>query len=159
MKWSYHEAKTAAIHNNKSPTLTDQSAAAETDRNVIVHRFLQSGTAPGSFKPPMYGDLAELPEDLRGYINMARKMANARQDLPKELHSLSLEELLALTPEQLHEKLHPRTTKRETKETPNVDHGDKGQDAGLLPGTDGSPQKGGRSSQHGRGRQQPGDGE
>lgn len=89
---------------NTKPTLTDQSAAQDTDRNVIVKKFMVTSQVPAG-RPGFYANLAELPEDLRGFINQARSLQNLRGNLPPELRNLSLNDILALTPEQLRDKL------------------------------------------------------
>lgn len=155
MKWSYHAAKAAARTISTQATLTDQSAANETDRNVIVHRFLTTGQAPGSFNPPTYGDLAELPEDLRGYINLAKRLANARNELPKQLHGMPIEELLALQPQQLKDILSPPVKPPDNQRNNNAHNGDQRSDAGVLPGTDRRTPNPGRSGEPGAVNQQP----
>lgn len=161
MKTSYHEAKQAAKYISKKPTLTDQSAAAETDRNVIVHRFLKTGQAPGSFRDPMYADMTELPEDLRGYMDLARTLNTARSRLPEQLRNKSMEELMALTPETLKTILKPPATKPANNEgnDDNAHPRNQGHDAGLLPGTDGRPSEKRRSREPGQRNQQSGDSE
>jgi len=106
-KWSYKEAKAKSGTVNTKPTLTDQAAATETDRHVIVHRFLTTGQAPGSFQAPMYGDLTQLPTELRGFINLARRLETARDELPKEFKDLPAHDLLNLTAQDIANKLKP----------------------------------------------------
>lgn len=91
----------------KSPTLTDQSQARETDINVIVRRMGISGQAPRAAGKPMYGDFTQFPQDLRDFIETARGIETHRRKLPEALRDLSTEEILALTPEQLTNKLTP----------------------------------------------------
>lgn len=98
---SYYKNKTAAMTHTTKPTLTDQAAAHETDRNVIMARYQIHGQLPGSAKQPMYADFSALPGDLRGFLDQARSLKTLRGQLPPQLQKHSMEELLALTPEQL----------------------------------------------------------
>lgn len=98
---SYYRNKTAAMTHTTKPTLTDQAAAHETDRNVIMSRYMIHGQMPGSAKQPMYADFAALPGDLKGFLDQARSLKTLRGQLPTQLQKHSMEELLALTPEQL----------------------------------------------------------
>lgn len=107
---SYRENKAKAIYVNSEPTLTDQGAARDTDINVIVKRFARTGMAPAPATSPLYNDWTTMPVDLRGMIEMARGTAEQRRRLPKVLQEMSMEELFALTPEQLKEKLTPKPT-------------------------------------------------
>lgn len=132
---SYATNKQNAKHFNKGESMTDQSAAHETDRNVIVKRYLQTGQAPGG-KAPMYGDFANLPQDLRGYIHTARDLNRLKSKLPKELQGKSLEELAALTMDELTAIHTPPEPPAKPKERANEDHRHTRQDAGLLPAAD-----------------------
>lgn len=102
---NWRKNKIHAIFINTEPTLTDQSSARDTDINVIVAQFGIHGQVPQGAKPPIYGDFTEHPESLRETIEMSRRIQDHRQRLPDALKNLSLEELLALTPETLREKL------------------------------------------------------
>lgn len=106
-KTNYHRNKEAAIYRNEDPSMTDQSAARDTDINIIVASFLVHGQAPGTTAQAMYEDFSELPEDLRGYIERGKELDEHRMKLPKEIRDLPIEDLLALTPETLREKLTP----------------------------------------------------
>lgn len=87
---------------NNKPSLTDQSAARDTDINVIVQKFGISGVAPGPSREPVWGaDLTGLPTDLRDAIEAARSAAQIRQHLPPQLRDRPIEELAALTVEQI----------------------------------------------------------
>lgn len=99
--------KMAAITVNTTPTLTDQSQASETDRNVIVHKFLQHGQIPAPRKAPTYADYSQLPQDLRGFLDQARSLERLRAQLPTQLRGYSQSDLLALTPQQLKDILTP----------------------------------------------------
>lgn len=92
---------------NNDPSLTDQSQAQETDINVIVGRYGVTGRVPGAPGQPMSGDFTELPTNLRDMIEMSRSMKAKRAELPKQLAELPIEELLALTPEAIQQKLTP----------------------------------------------------
>jgi len=104
--WKKNKAR--AVTWDDTPTLTDQAGANDTDINVIVGQFLVHGQVPGGAKKPIYGeDYTQLPNDLRGFIEMGRTLKEHRDRLPKELQGMPLTELLALTPEQLTAKLTP----------------------------------------------------
>lgn len=92
---------------NTEPSLTDQSQARETDINVIVGRFGVSGQMPGTGANPMYGDFSNFPEDLRTMIETARSIDRLRGNLPDALKKKSIEELMALTPDELTNILTP----------------------------------------------------
>lgn len=115
---NYARNKIASRTHPKGETMTDQSAAHETDRTVIVQRFLQHGQAPGSKKPPMFGDFSRLPTDLKGFINMGKSMKHLKGKLPAKLKDKSIEELLALTPEQLTNILTPPAPSPAPEEKP-----------------------------------------
>lgn len=104
----YIANKLAAVHNNAMPTETDQSQARETDINVIIGRFGVGHLAKGNGKVPMYEDFTDLPRDLRGYIEQARGLDELRARLPEPLKAQKLEELLQLTPQQIHGLLFPQ---------------------------------------------------
>lgn len=95
-----------AAYRSTKPTKTDQSAASQTDLNVIVNQFLKTGTSAMN-GVPRYGDFSELPSDLRGMIEMSRSMKERRRNLPEKLREMPIEELLALTPEQIKTILNP----------------------------------------------------
>lgn len=104
----YKQRKDAAIYRNTEPTLTDQSSAKDTDVNVIMKTYAIHGQAPGTNKQPMHGvDFTELPNDLREFIETGRTLNEHMARLPKELRDLTAEQLFALTPEQLKDKLTP----------------------------------------------------
>lgn len=105
----------ARTHDD-TPTLTDQSQAKDTDVNVIVKRYMVTDQAPGAPLTLMWGqDFSTLPIDLRGFIDLARGMQSHVDKLPKELRNLSIQDLIALTPEQLTQKLTPAPTPEPTK--------------------------------------------
>lgn len=104
---SYAENKERAKFKNTEPSLTDQSAARDTDINVIVRRFAQTGMAPATNQLPMYIDASKLPSDLRGFIETAKSLNRLKEQLPLTLRQKPLEEILALTPEALHAILNP----------------------------------------------------
>lgn len=115
---NYQKNKLAAQTRTVNPTLTDQSQARETDINVIVGRMGITGAVPGNSQPPMYGDFTNLPTDLREFIECARTIGDHWKHLPPELKGMGMDELLALTPEELTTKLTPPapTPDKETKE-------------------------------------------
>lgn len=59
----------------------------------------------------MYGDFADLPRDLRGYIHMAKGLERLKGKLPEALKGKSPFELAALTNEQLTAILTPPAPK------------------------------------------------
>lgn len=103
----YKLNKERAVYRNNDPTLTDQSQARETDINIIVSKMGIGRVVAGAAQPPMYADFTDLPRDLRGFIEEARQLDTLRSKLPKELQGQRIEELLALTPEQIHALLFP----------------------------------------------------
>lgn len=107
---SYRTNKERAKTRNTEPTMTEQSQARDTDINVIVGRFLKTGTAPGAPAEPMYGDFSQYPDNFREMIELADTLNSRRAQLPDALKNMALEELLALTPEALTNILTPPTT-------------------------------------------------
>jgi hypothetical protein len=105
----YIANKLKAVHNNTEPTETDQSQARDTDINVIIGRFGIGHMAKGNGKVEMYEDFTDLPRDLRGYIEQARGLDTLRERLPEQLKTHKLDELLQLTPQQIHGLLFPQT--------------------------------------------------
>jgi hypothetical protein len=101
-----HPRHGLGITQNYEPTLTDQSQAANTDINIIVTQFLRTGQAPQGANP-IYADFTDLPEDLRGFIEMGRSMGTLRERLPPQLQKLNAQELFALTTEQINQILTP----------------------------------------------------
>lgn len=107
--------KIAAIFINTEPTLTDQAGARDTDINVIVAQFGIHGQAPGAPGDPIYGDFTGLPQGLRESIETARRLDIYKNQLPDALKGMSIDELLALTPETLRAKLTPAETPADEK--------------------------------------------
>ena len=91
---------------NNEPTMTDQSQKSQTDINVIVTQFLRTGQTPVG-KPGMYADFSQLPEDLRGFIEMGRSIETLHSSLPPELQDLKAHELFAMTNEQIMARIVP----------------------------------------------------
>lgn len=103
-----HEQRRAAARTiDKTPTLTDQSQAHETDINVIVGKFGIGNTVMGNANPPMYEDFSELPTDLRGFIESRTRLEEARLALPDKLRDIPVDELVYMTPAALAERLKP----------------------------------------------------
>lgn len=113
------ERRKAAAYSNTEPTLTDQSARATTDLNVIVNQFLKTGQSQ-SRSIPRYGDFTQIPTDLRGIIETSRSMNDYRRKLPEQLRGMSIQELLQLTPETLKRILTPPTTPPAKPEEPKT---------------------------------------
>lgn len=112
-----HRKKTKTVASSIS--LTDQAAAKHTDLNVIVSQFRITGQAPGNTLQPMVGaDLSQVPEDLRGFIEQSRKLAEHRKELPVQLQNLPIEDLLGMTGEQFKAILTP--PKEAAKEEPQT---------------------------------------
>lgn len=107
---THEELRAKARTVNNDPTETDQSEARETDLNVILTRYMQSGTVQSHGKQPMYMDWTEMPEDLRGYLEAREAMEEHKLALPEQLRDIPTEELLYMTPEEIHAKLKPATT-------------------------------------------------
>lgn len=107
------ERREAARYVNTMPTMTDQSAAANTDLNVIVNQFLKTGQT-ASRSTPVYGDFSQLPDNLRDAIDQARSVQRLRSTLPPQLRERTTEELLALTAEDIARILAPPTDNEDT---------------------------------------------
>lgn len=102
----------------KTPTLTDQSQARETDINIIVGRFLKTGTAPGAPKQPVEGvDWTQYPTDLRGFIETSRDYLRHKNALPEQLRNIPVEKLVYMTPDELTTILTPPAPKPAEGET------------------------------------------
>lgn len=89
------------------PTMTDQSMAKDTDLNVIVGKFLKGQLPSGAAQEPMYADFTQYPPDLKGFIDTSRDLPRYRQQLPDPLRNMKVEDLMALTNEQLNAILTP----------------------------------------------------
>lgn len=92
---------------NTKPTRTDQSQADDTNINVILTKYGVTGVARGTTNMPEWLDHTQLPQDLREAFDMARQATEARNSLPEQLRKKSIEELVALTPEELTNILQP----------------------------------------------------
>lgn len=104
----YRENKRNAITINTDPTMTDQSAEKDTDINIIVNHMIRTGEqGNAAVQPQQYADMTQFPKDLRGMIDMARSLKEHMKRLPPNLQNLGPEQLLALTPQQLHNILTP----------------------------------------------------
>lgn len=103
----YAANKLRSRTRNNQPTKTDQSQSKDTDINVIVGKFVTTRRVPGSDVEPMSGDFSEVPTDLREMIETARDLKRRQSELPKELRSLTTEQLLRLTPAELTARMTP----------------------------------------------------
>lgn len=104
----YQQNRLRAQFKNVDPTLTDQAAARSTDINVIVGQFRIGGQAIGTSGQVLpIQDLTGLPNGLREMMEAARTIGSVRERLPLQLRRLPLEQLLALTPQQLTNILNP----------------------------------------------------
>jgi len=101
-----HPKHGLGITQNNEPTLTDQSQAGQTDINIIVTQFLKTGQAPQGAQP-IYADFTQLPEDLRGFIEMGRSINQLQRQLPQQLQGVPLVQLLNMTNEQIGAILKP----------------------------------------------------
>lgn len=99
---------------NNEPTLTDQSAVAQTDINIIVNQFLRTGQQPQG-QPKHYADFTQLPNDLRSFIEMGRSIAEHRANLPDQLREIPVEDLVQMTDEQINAMLKPPETPADDK--------------------------------------------
>lgn len=114
----YEKNRLRARTRNTEPTLTDQAGARDTDINVIVKTFTRTGMVPSGQGKPLVGlDFTQLPQDLRGFIETANSLNQIKNRLPAELRSMDIAELMALTPEQLRNKLTPPTPKEAPSNT------------------------------------------
>jgi len=104
----YWANKAKAVFYNTEPTMTDQSQANDTDVNVIMKKYAVTGTAPGTPKAPMYIDMTNFPDNLRGVLEEGRKMGAYRKALPEQLRDKPLEELLVMTHEEIQILLTPK---------------------------------------------------
>lgn len=114
---NYAKNKQLAITMDTTPTVTDQAGANDTDINVIVRRYGSTGMVPGAPTPPMGGDFTELPEDLRGFIETSRDLNRRMEKLPPQLRDLNINQLLALTPDEVANKLTPPAPPPDNKPT------------------------------------------
>lgn len=92
---------------NSGISLTDQSAAHDTNINVILKKYGVTGVAYGTTNAPEWLDHTQLPQDLREAFDMARRAAELKRNLPEQLRERSIEQLLALTPEEVTTILKP----------------------------------------------------
>lgn len=104
---SYQQRKADAVIMNNEPTLTDQGGARDTDINIIVRSMGVGNTLPGNTKQPITGDFTSIPEDLRGMIEESRAIENYRSTLPAQLREMPMEQLLALTQDDLVKIMQP----------------------------------------------------
>jgi len=101
-----HRNHGLGITQNHEPTLTDQSLAGSTDINIIVTQFLRTGQGPQG-ATPIYADFTQLPEDLRGFIEMGRSIDSLVTQLPEALRGIPVRDLIGMTNEQINAKLQP----------------------------------------------------
>ena len=106
----YQLNKIRSQTKNHKPTKTDQSAAKDTDINVIVKQFTYTGQAPGAAGSPLYADFTQYPQDLRGFIETARSIETHRKNLPAAIRDMPLAQLLVLTPDELRNRITPAPT-------------------------------------------------
>lgn len=75
----------AAIHNFE-PTRTQQHQADETDINLIVKRYMQTGILPQTALAPLYGDFSE-PMSFHEAQNRIRAAQEAFMLIPPEIRA------------------------------------------------------------------------
>ena len=117
---NHEERRAKGRTYNDGKSLTDQSQADDTNINVILRKYGVTGVARGVAGQPQYLDHSQFPRDLREAIDFTRKAQALRETLPEQLRGKPLEELSALTMEQLNNILvppapPPAPTKDETK--------------------------------------------
>lgn len=104
---THEERQPRGRTTNSGKSLADQSQADDTNINVILRKYGATGVAMGVAGPPQYLDHTQLPEDLREAYDQIRNVGRLRDSLPDALRNKPLEELNALTLEQLNAILHP----------------------------------------------------
>jgi len=104
---NYQRNKALARSHRTQPTETDQSQIHETDRNIIVQRYLVHGQAPGARKQPLYADFSQLPSSLGGFLAQARDLEKLRKKLPKELANMTMQQLMSIDARELARILTP----------------------------------------------------
>lgn len=104
----YHENAKRAEYKDDTPTMTDQSQGHETDINVIVGRYGIGNVATGNDPAgAQYIDWTLFPQDLATMIQTARTLEEHRAQLPEALREMPINDILALTTEQLTNILKP----------------------------------------------------
>lgn len=103
----YTYNKLAAVYDDDTPTLTDQSAERDTDINVIVNQFMRTGQLTEGATPRTQGDFTQVPNNLREMIELGRSISKHRSRLPEQLRGMTDNEILALTPDALRKILTP----------------------------------------------------
>lgn len=114
----YQQNRKRAQIRNTAPTMTDQSQAENTDLNIIVRQFMTTGQAPGARGQPLYGDFTELPRDLRSMIHHARSLEKLQEELPAQLRNHTLDQLFAITNDELVKMMQPPEASTATTQTP-----------------------------------------
>lgn len=110
MKLKYKDwmaRRKALAYKSTQETATDQSQAHDTDINVIVGKMMITRQLPGTGKQPIYADFTELPQDLQGFFEQARRMRHLKDDLPDALKNKSVKDLMSLTKADLVAILQP----------------------------------------------------
>lgn len=115
---NYQRNKELSKTRDRTPTLTDQSQARETNINIIVGRMLKTGQVPGAPKQPLYLDTSEMPETLAEAYEQIKALQSQRAKLPEQLRGMPIEQLLSLTPEQLNSILKPPAKPAEPPQPP-----------------------------------------
>lgn len=103
---SYRINKERAKFRTTKPSKTDQSAAKDTDVNVIMKQYNITGMIAGSKIQPQFGDYTQA-RDLKGMLDLQRNLRTNHASLHAKLQELPLDELFALTEQQITDILAP----------------------------------------------------
>jgi len=109
------------------PTLTDQSGADDTTIATIVRRATVSNMVPSSGKEPQYLDWRNIPTNFADMVRYAKNLRNLRKKLPKELASMTDEQLDKLSYDELKSILEPiaQNKKPDPEPDPKPKEGEK----------------------------------
>jgi len=107
---NHEERRAKGRTKNDGKSLTDQSQANDTDINVIVKKYGVNAATRGTNAEPEYIDHTQRPKDLREAFEMAHRAQELKNDLPASLRNKTMEELTALTADQLNAILNPPAT-------------------------------------------------
>jgi len=107
---NYQKNKQLSKTVNVGTTKTDQSGAPSTDINVIMRNHAIHGNAPGSPKPPIYGDFSEIPDNLRDMIELGKNISAHQAALPPGLRDMTVAELINSQPADLQRRIDTERT-------------------------------------------------
>lgn len=157
----YQLNKIASRTRTTDPSMTDQSAADSTNVNVILKnaKFGNLDFGKGAAKAPHYTDTTNLPADLRDMMELAKQLPGYIGQLPPELRDIPLDQLMAMTAEDIRTRLTPPESPAQQARSPSQMRNDEGlqregSDARILrPAVDGTERQGGTSSNRERSEQ------